>query len=327
MESESSCRAADSIIHNLKKQFTRRLDPSKEYDAAAHNPVNSHVYLATTPEGGYCAVKISGIRGIKAQQALDSAYLEAQIIGHNRLAHPNIIRGLGAQFGSSEVMLCMEFLYGGDLLKYITDNGAGLCDAKVRWIAKQLCDAISFIHSRGYLHCDIKTENILIEDRRRLNIKLGDFGFVTKANNPNRITSRGSIHYAAPELFSAGSLNTYQSEAWSLGVVIYVVARRDLPFNGRSYKEVAEQIKTADPKYVWDEHSQYAKLFPSPQCRSLIKGLLIKDPLVRTSISTAEENPWIKDAEPYASFRCIRSATALSEKEIQFRRLMTESFP
>lgn len=327
MESESSCRAADSIIHNLKKQFTRRLDPGKEYDAAAHNPVNSHVYLATTPEGGYCAVKISGIRGITVQQALDSAYLEAQLIGHNRLAHPNIIRGIAAQFGSSEVMLCMEFLHGGDLLKYISESTAGLCDAKVRWIAKQLCDAISFIHKHGYLHCDIKTENILIQDRVRLNIKLADFGFVTKANNPNRITSRGSIHYAAPELFSVGSLNTFQSDAWSLGVVIYVVARRDLPFSGRNYRDVAEQIKTMDPKYVWDEHTQYAKLLPSPQCRSFIKGLLMKDPFVRTSINTAKEDQWVKDAEPYASFRFVKSAAAFSEKETQFRRLLTESFP
>ena len=61
----------------------------------------------------------------------------------------------------------------------------------------QLCDAIRFVHGRGYSHRDIKPSNIFFDQSNA--IKLGDFGLVTESSFQTQTTSVGTRIYSSPE--------------------------------------------------------------------------------------------------------------------------------
>ena len=81
---------------------------------------------------------------------------------------------------TTEVCLLMEFCRGGDLherLHKLRSSAYDKADVEQRlisWMA-QLCEAVSFIHSKGITHCDLKLENILLTDPDDT-LKIGDFG-------------------------------------------------------------------------------------------------------------------------------------------------------
>ena len=81
---------------------------------------------------------------------------------------------------TTEVCLLMEFCRGGDLherlqkLRSSAYDKAEVEQRLISWMA-QLCEAVSFIHSKGITHCDLKLENILLTDPDDT-LKIGDFG-------------------------------------------------------------------------------------------------------------------------------------------------------
>lgn len=100
------------------------------------------------------------------------------------------------------VHLVTEWIRGGELYHRITQSGS-LTEAQAAPLFKQLLLAVKHMHNLGFVHRDIKAENVLLitEDR----IKLADFGFSTQlVNGPfqHLDTFCGSPPYAGPELFS-----------------------------------------------------------------------------------------------------------------------------
>jgi len=80
-------------------------------------------------------------------------------------------------------------------------NG-GLSDSQVKSVFSQICDAISFSHSKGYFHRDIKPENILVvdADAEPLKVKLTDFGLATRDTWSHEMGC-GSVRYISPGNF------------------------------------------------------------------------------------------------------------------------------
>lgn len=102
------------------------------------------------------------------------------------------------QVYESETHICLvlDYMKGGDLLTRIQKFGKfSLENAKK--IIKRLLKAVEFIHGKGYVHRDIKLENILLETKEGLDIKLADFGLTTQIEG--LLTTRcGSPGYIAP---------------------------------------------------------------------------------------------------------------------------------
>ena len=85
-------------------------------------------------------------------------------------------------------------------------------------IASQLCDALSYIHSRGLIHRDIKLSNIMVSHDGGT-VKLIDFGFADDASSSVFKAPAGSLNWVAPEVL-AGSKADARSDIYSLGVVL-----------------------------------------------------------------------------------------------------------
>ena len=89
---------------------------------------------------------------------------------------------------------------------------------------------------RKFIHRDIKPANILCTKSHKkdlYNIKLTDFGFACYATERDAVTeSFGSVAYMAPERLTFGSKYGKKSDIWSLGVLLYILIAKELPFSG-----------------------------------------------------------------------------------------------
>ncbi len=104
--------------------------------------------------------------------------------------------------------------------KYLDDNGRPpyFTLPRIQRIARQVLEALSFIHSKGLIHCDLKPENILIRSYSKCDVKVIDFGsscFVTDRLS-TYIQSRS---YRAPEIV-LGVPYTPNIDVWSLGCIL-----------------------------------------------------------------------------------------------------------
>lgn len=101
-------------------------------------------------------------------------------------------------------------------------------------IITQLIKAVHHIHSKGILHRDIKTANILLRNGNQ--VKLADFGFAefVGLDFAKGQYSVGSPIYMSPEAF-VDSEYSVKSDSWSIGIVLYEMLLGKQPFNGISF--------------------------------------------------------------------------------------------
>ncbi|XP_035657950.1 serine/threonine-protein kinase STY13-like [Branchiostoma floridae] len=134
----------------------------------------------------------------------------------------------------------------------------------VTGIAIQLAEGMKYIHRKGYLHRDLKMENILVSEGDI--VKLGDVG-LSKVEDEVTGTQCGTLLYAAPEVYS-GSRRKYTRKAdiFSFGLMLWELWYGDVIFKGAPQplefiKEVAAGTRPsfptgAVPIYFWRELMQ-----------------------------------------------------------------------
>src|SRR5439155_7857474 len=93
------------------------------------------------------------------------------------LKHPNIVEFIDRGVHNGVVYLVTEFIDGADAAKLADARGGWLPQRETLAIISQALDALSFAHSQGYIHRDIKDQNILVRGSLPyVSAKLTDFG-------------------------------------------------------------------------------------------------------------------------------------------------------
>lgn len=206
-----------------------------------------------------------------------------------KLTHPNIVNiydiGKTADFD----YMAMEYVQGKDLEKVLQTTKLSI--SSIIKIARQLCQVVAFVHSKGILHRDIKTSNVLVSEN--FNIKLTDFGIAKKDNSEVAMTQAGtilgSILYSPPEQFiNVKSLNE-KSDLYSVAVCIYEMLTGFPPFSDKgNIQEIILAIMTEKIKVP----SEYSDKIPVFFDDILLKALN-KDPDKRYN----NMNEMLKDIE------------------------------
>lgn len=124
-----------------------------------------------------------------------------EAIALDRVRHPNIISRLGHGTardlrGTVFHYLILEYLSGGDLSKLRSREGVSLSNA-FNYI-EQICAGLAHAHSCGIIHRDIKPQNLLLTNDRKI-VKIADFGVARFSHNDSPITRVGTNMYAPPE--------------------------------------------------------------------------------------------------------------------------------
>ncbi|HYB91489.1 MAG TPA: serine/threonine-protein kinase [Candidatus Binataceae bacterium] len=165
-----------------------------------------------------------------------------------RLDHPNIIKVLTPKH-KSRMYIAMEFVKGTSL-RAIMRDAHPLATEKALDLARQICDALVYMHKNGVVHRDIKPENILVTDEGL--VKIMDFGIALDAS-ARRLTwsglssTIGTPDYMAPEQVS-GRRGDARTDIYSLGVILYEMLTANLPYTGTNVYNMMRAKTSQDPQ-------------------------------------------------------------------------------
>ena len=170
---------------------------------------------------------------------------------------------------------------------------------------KQILSAVYYCHQKGIIHRDLKLENVLFSDIKKLEIKVVDFGISGYwNNNTGEITEYGTVRYMSPEVLSRQDLQASRAmDIWACGVVLFAMLFNQLPFSGSNKEELIKNIIKRPVYFPWRETGKQI----SSEVEDLIKKLLTKDPQERYTMIDWLDHKWFsmteKDIEESASIR------------------------
>ncbi|MBW3664761.1 MAG: Stk1 family PASTA domain-containing Ser/Thr kinase [Actinobacteria bacterium] len=153
------------------------------------------------------------------------------------LSHPNIVAVYDTGEQDGLPFIVMELVRGRSLAEVIT--AGGLTERRALEVTAEVCRALSYAHSRGLVHRDIKPGNILLGEDGQ--VKVTDFG-IARAVNAETVTQTaavlGTAAYLSPEQAQGHPVDG-RSDVYSLGVVLYEMLGGRAPFAGDTAVSVA----------------------------------------------------------------------------------------
>lgn len=214
------------------------------------------VYLAQDQRlGRRVALKFLASHVDGGDEARDRLIREAQAAALLRSPHIAVTYDLLEYEGA--LFIAMEYVEGELLSARIARGPLPVVDGLD--IALQLADALDEAHSRGIIHRDIKSANLMIT--ARLLVKVLDFGLAKflrapRADEIRTLAGRtmpglvlGTLNYMSPEQLSGGDVD-HRSDLFSAGVVLYEMLAAKLPFPGSTLAEIADRILNQEPDAI-----------------------------------------------------------------------------
>lgn len=201
----------------------------------------THIHLSRT-----FALKIISNQVAETDEARELFYREARFA--SAMSHPSITSVV--DFGEDEkvgMFMVMEFV-DGEPLNRLLFREKRLSVKKACEIVMQVAEALHYIHKQNVVHCDIKTENILISEqehegkRTKMVAKLLDFGLARSLTASRASTSlSGTPHYVAPERIR-GEPASPASDVYGVGILLYELITGAVPWDGAVQKILAGHL-------------------------------------------------------------------------------------
>lgn len=217
--------------------------------------------------------KVEGLKGkykwrefalkiAKDEYAIEYLWKEVQSL--ILLRHPNIISLISYLYKKEEKKLYViyELMNSGNLKDYMLKKDLSIKD--IQKIFTDITNGLAYLHSMGYIHSDIKPDNVF--GKRILNgfvWKLGDFGLLKSRAGQGLISIKGTVGYIAPEVFKN---EIYQSsDIFSMGALLHYMLTKKDPF----------EIDSDIPKIKRNKSCLYEISYNIPsKLRDFIKMLL-----------------------------------------------------
>ncbi|KAI1421069.1 hypothetical protein F5Y12DRAFT_770080 [Xylaria sp. FL1777] len=184
-----------------------------------------------------------------------------------KINHVNIVRYIEHfEWDAHQFIIIMEYIPGGDLGKLVQEVRS-IPELYVGVIARQLVDALGYLHDNKITHRDVKPDNILVQSTNPLVVKLTDFGLSKMIDTEQTFlkTFCGTLLYCAPEVYTEyssyddygnrtnrkhrrpvnGERYGHAVDIWSLGGVLFYTLTGSPPFpvkNGVTYTELLDHI-------------------------------------------------------------------------------------
>jgi serine/threonine-protein kinase len=202
------------------------------------------------------------------------------------LKHPHIVEFVDRGTHNGVVYLVTEFVEGADAAKLADSRGGQLSCSETVSIISQALEALAYAHSLGFIHRDIKDQNILVSGAAPdLTAKLTDFGLAKsfKQSGMSGVTmageSAGTIAYMPPEQIRNFRDVRPQSDIYAVGMTAYSLLTGEIALNLAEKSSMAETIKAIfeQPNIPLRQRAPYV---PPAVCE-IIDRALNKDPAQR----------------------------------------------
>ena len=231
------------------------------------------------------AVKVLNPELLKERDFVRRFKHEAKIAA--RLKHANVVFVHSLKRWQGTFFYTMELVDGKSLDAVARENGEAFTLRRKLVIVREIAAALGYIHSKKYVHRDVKPANVLV--RADDHIKVTDFGLAQKFGRVNLTRSghvMGSAKYMAPELILAQRV-TPQTDIYSLGVTLYELLAGACPFDASDTEEIMDM-------HLYNRHKPLVEAVSGtdPNLSRFVDKMLRKDVSRRVS-SAAAAVSWI----------------------------------
>ena len=213
----------------------------------------------------------------------DIVRFQREIDSMTILRHENIVQLHDFFSDENNFYLVIDYCPNGELSDFIAKNGK-INENTAALLFQQIASAISYCHSYGVAHRDLKPQNILIQ--KFPFVKIADFGLCGYVRENDLMkTFCGSPAFAAPECLSRTNYDGRKSDIWSLGVILFVMVTGEFPWNLSNTGIMIQQILKAEFK---------VPPFVSQTCKDLITSMMKENPNERISMEDILKHPFLK---------------------------------
>ncbi|MEM7646566.1 MAG: serine/threonine-protein kinase [Pseudomonadota bacterium] len=225
------------------------------------------VYLAADSQlDRKVAIKVIHSHKVAEQKFIDRFLQEAKILAS--MNHSNIVSIYSLGQTKDFHYIVMEHVEGKPLSDVMQSRGFGLGESI--HVFKQVSRGLLAAHENSIVHRDIKPSNIMVTNRGVA--KLLDFGISKDFRQTKDLTEQGvrvgTSAYFSPEALSGGIVS-FQSDIFSLGILLYFMIVGEHPFRGDSQYSTMKNIETVDIEF----ESEQTKWVPTGIQKILIKML------------------------------------------------------
>jgi len=222
-------------------------------------------------------------------------YIEREMLTLRQMRHPNILQMIGLCKHASGIFIVTEYIPGGNLRKRLKDPNFPMPWSLRVQMALDIAQGMLFLHSRGYIHRDLKSHNLLVDDNFR--IKVCDFGFARCVDKTEMMTVCGTDEWMAPEV-ALGRHYDEQADVFSYAMVLVELITRAKPpqrqagrafaFDSANFRKVAP---IDAPKGLVDLACAMAEFYPDkrPDFRTCLKRLKVIQKEVRDQERAAKK--------------------------------------
>ncbi|CAH1370356.1 unnamed protein product [Tenebrio molitor] len=205
--------------------------------------------------------------------------------------HPNVVEMFDSYLVNDELWVVMEFLEGGALTDIVTHSR--MDEEQIATVCKQCLKALSYLHSQGVIHRDIKSDSILLALDGR--VKLSDFGFCAQVSQelPKRKSLVGTPYWMSPEVISRLPYGP-EVDIWSLGIMVIEMVDGEPPFFNEPPLQAMRRIREMPPPKLKNGHKV------SPRLQSFLDRMLVRDPAQRATAQELLAHPFLRQAGPPA---------------------------
>ena len=169
------------------------------------------------------------------------------------LRHPYIIQlyGITDKDKSQKLAVITELAPKGSLFDYLHKNPKTKNNLSLEFknkISKQLICTMAYIHSRGFVHRDLKTQNILLD--KNLDMKMCDFGLTKLKSELNSGSGQfaGTPCYMAPELFDRKYYDE-KVDVFAFGTVLWEIYSQKIPYINCDSAEIKQKVTKGEELY------------------------------------------------------------------------------
>ncbi|KAI9189873.1 kinase that interacts with cdc31p [Blastocladiella emersonii ATCC 22665] len=193
-----------------------------------------------------------------------------------------ITRYHGSYLQGTKLCVVMDFAKGGSI-RDILQSGT-IQEKYINVIAREVVNALSYLHKTGIIHRDIKAANILLTEEGK--VKLCDFGVAGQfsMNTLKRHSFVGTPYWMAPEVMRRTQYD-YKADVWSLGITIYEIATGGPPHLGRDPMKALLMSGMENIRLEGDF---------SANMKEFVSACLQEDPAQRATIDDLAKSKWFK---------------------------------
>jgi len=205
------------------------------------------------------------------------------------LKHPYLVNMLYAFQDRENLYLVMDLMPGGDL-RYHISRHRRFTEEQTKFFVACIVNGLEYLHMNGIIHRDIKPENLVLDVRGY--VRITDMGIARVWRPDNSSDTSGTPGYMAPEVMCRQN-HGVAVDYFALGIMTYEFMMGRRPYQGRSRKEIRDQILAKQVQLKKNEVPEGWSL----EAADFINRLIQRKPVNRLGLNGPAEvkaHPWLK---------------------------------